>query len=158
LILQEKCLLNNKLYVQRLTLTADHPEWEDYGKIIKIIGPEGTTDDETDGEEDDPQRPHHKRKVFRRIAKPWRSVYFDNLFEALDSQRRDTDALGQPIHGNKPRHRLRDPQDLDRKIAPVGLPINFYSDEWIRCQPFSVRQRILRQAAPSMTLLPPPVT
>jgi hypothetical protein len=120
--------------------------------VIEKLGPQGVSDDETDGEVEDPRNPGKKAKLHRRVQKTWRAPYFDRLFQKIDSLRRSTDALGQNTSGKSFRCRAYASAKVDHRVPPTGYPINFYDERWVQVQHSKTRWRILHLADPAYEL------
>jgi len=115
---------------------ADTPIWKWLRRLIKTLGEEGTSSDESDVDE---QTGH---TIYRVHKMPWRrNVDFE--ISMVDKMRfRDKDLFSNK--GSKPSPRLRSDrnQDSSRKTPPKGLPKAVYNNEWIAKQSRLEKRRL----------------
>jgi hypothetical protein len=101
------------------------------------LGPDGTSDDETDDE-----LSTSDRNVYRQNKPQWRAVYFEQLLSLIDRARL-RDHGEKLLNGNRPRHRVRtETIDQNEERVPGGLPYNCYNLQWLNLQPERVRLRV----------------
>lgn len=116
---------------------SDTPIWKWLRQVVKALGEEGTSSDESEVEEQTGQ-------TFYRVHKmPWRrNIDFELLMiDKMGSQ--DPDLFSKKGSKPMPRSRSNRNKDSSRKWPPAGLPKPLYNSEWIAEQ----SQRDLRRLA-----------
>lgn len=101
------------------------------------------SDDETD--KDDAQQSSIKANTTPRLVREltWHSDLLRSVFVGLDEYRtRCTNSIPKNTHARPPRPRLRISKGPISEIkAPVGLPVDCYSEQWLRTlTPFETSQ------------------
>jgi hypothetical protein len=107
---------------------SDIPIWRWLRQLIKTLGEEGTSSDESEVDE---QTGH---TLYRVHKMPWRRN-IDFEISMIDKLRfHDKDLF--PKKGSKPQPRSRSDrnQDSSRKTPPKGLPKAVYNSEWLAKQ------------------------
>ncbi|KAJ7730566.1 hypothetical protein B0H16DRAFT_1469537 [Mycena metata] len=95
-------------------------------EMVKLLGTDGMSSDESDGDSEVP---------FTVAMKTWRSPDIVRLLKWIDVHRPKQTVFGERLPGNPPRRRRRlrygtAPTSLRRAIA--NLPLNFYDPVWYR--------------------------
>lgn len=104
-------------------------EWMWLDWIVSRLGADGTSTDESAGEE---VMMGNTGKVCRIRKKPWRNPELTNCLKLVDRDRRITNAYGNVHAGNRPRYRIRDGESESKNTRiPLHLPINFYDAAWL---------------------------
>jgi hypothetical protein len=106
----------------------DTPIWEWLRRLIKTLGEDGTSSDESEVDE------QTGSTIYRVHKMPWRrNVDFE--ISMIDKLRfHDKDLFSNK--GSKPSPRLRSDRNQDslRKTPPKGLPKAVYNSEWVAKQ------------------------
>jgi hypothetical protein len=107
---------------------SDTPIWKWLRQVIKALGEEGTSSDESEVDEQMGHTIYHVHKM------PWRrNIDFElSMIDKLRFQDKDL----FPNKGSKPLPRSRSNRNKDssQKRPPVGLPKPLYNSEWIAKQ------------------------
>jgi hypothetical protein len=93
--------------------------------VLAMLGPKGTSDDETDGEE--------SPKVVRRRKLEWLSDDVSLLMKTLETYEPRRRRRQFVTRGNSALRRRFRPNSVDEARAPVKkLPQNFYEKQWLQ--------------------------
>jgi hypothetical protein len=115
---------------------SDTPIWKWLLRLIKALGEDGTSSDESEVDE------QTGYTIYRVHKMPWRRN-IDFEVSMIDRLRfRDKDLF--PNQGSKPSPRLRSDRNQDslRKTPPKGLPKAVYNSEWIAKQSQRDRRKL----------------
>ncbi|KAI1782700.1 hypothetical protein LXA43DRAFT_1068378 [Ganoderma leucocontextum] len=111
------------------TTTFDRNQWKQFLEIIKTLGKEGMSSDESTAEEAT-HRPCYRVSVF-----PWRRD-FDAIMDKIDAERFGPQS-GYSARGSRPTPRHRqdragaDDIHLSHREPVLGLPVSFYDEQWL---------------------------
>lgn len=111
----------------------EHTVSHSISKILAMLGPKGTSDDETDGE--------GCPKVVRRRKLAWLSEDVSQLMWAVDTYESERRRRQFVTRGNTALERHYQYASIDEARAPVKhLPRNLYDTKWLQNLPPSTRK------------------
>lgn len=106
--------------------------WAKIGKVLKKIGRQGMSGDETDSQP-------HRIKEMRRMRHPWLNPRITDLWVAVDSYQHAVDeellVKKRDRRGNPGLPRLEGLRVQSSAGALKSLPKNWYADDWWRTLP-----------------------
>jgi len=113
-----------QLYYRRLHVTKMHPDLRRLQGLIRSLGVDGMSSDESDVEVSGP--------VYGIKHVPWRGDIVTLCLRQLDSIHLSlrTTTVGRLKRGNLPRIRRDNPNLLSERGPVGGLPMNCYNPEW----------------------------
>lgn len=102
--------------------------WAFLYDIVRILGRDGMSSDESEPEEGRKVLRYKRCRVKRR---QWRSREIDDLMKLIDRERAYKNAFGNDPAGTRPRVRIRPAHTISQNVwVPPFLPRNFYDTEW----------------------------
>jgi hypothetical protein len=115
------------IMVKKKNGDSDVAIWEWLKTLLKTLGDEGMSSDDSDIDDRTQTEILHVRKL------PWRRS-LDKELDIIDSQRRDDQELFTK-KGSKPVTRLRHMKELtSRRNAPTEKPKNIFEKSWLKKQ------------------------
>lgn len=102
--------------------------WAFLHTVVRMLGPEGMSSDESEVEEPGKRLPYKKCRARKRL---WRAKELDPYLVLIDAERNYKNAFGNDLPGTKPRVRERSRRrpSMNSRVPPY-LPFNFYDRKW----------------------------
>lgn len=122
----------------QLRSPAEHVgNWEQVNSILDVLGPEGMSTDESDGNGGPP---------YTRKESTWRAYPLNRLLRALDTHTDHMHANGKYLPGNKPRVRLEPSLEAPAgdSFPPSNLPSNLIDPGFLAHLPHGARARMIK--------------
>jgi hypothetical protein len=112
-----------KLFRDRCSVLSFNPSLANHSKLMRTMGVNGVSSDESDNEDD-----------YIRVSPGWRSEQLAQFLWSLDEEiaRHRTAKVGQRRRrGNKARRRVFSALVNNDTLGPPGLPRNCYDEDWL---------------------------
>ncbi|KAG2017309.1 hypothetical protein CC2G_006827 [Coprinopsis cinerea AmutBmut pab1-1] len=130
------------LHAHRLDTALADPEYRRFAPLIKRIGVQGMSDDETDDEDPD---------SFIRVSLPWRAERLTQILWALDERYEEhlRSSVGKTNRrrGPLPRARRLSQKVNLKAVPPRKLPKNLYNSDWLQLLKPHQRKRVAPEDA-----------